>query len=1163
MIPHVSALLFLATVAAADSNVAQWNEFTNNFATDIAPIITLFGEQVTKQFLSESTGFLDNIIFGVAPLGILTAIVSVIRVYGTAPLKSFIGRAQESHGVAEAELCSSTSEDVCELWSNGGICRVFGRPKILEFFYTKGGEFYPKFRRTNWDNDEVVQSPSCGIELPKRLWGVVKGQTRGSTNWEEIDTRGSLDSKRDREGGQGPKRPTSGVKPSGSPDSECDQEGGEVDGRNSQNVMGDPEAGETWGRFAPYPNLSLNIGIRTVPKWLLRITATYGISLQLSFFVYATWATFYNKALYEEGESPQLWSFWLVVSGTALLVIGMTLCAWLIERKSCERRFTQVDSNDPSTPKTVTVWLQPGGQRVGDQLFNAFAYLGKKRKYVTSWRVDRKSRNEPDFVKHSLILLWIAITSSILGFVCQFVGLRGLHGSIALYQLASTLCMTVIRALFRSRRLPGEENLLTGLHRKVEGHELDWQALHLESPRDEACDGRKRRWYVIDHPSPLKKPDGHHAEVFHLFQTGRQIVGFRPTSDLNGESKLSDVEAQCANSATDWMRLNEIDNEAARVLHFRSRLAYLTGEPITPTGQGWDTEIREMSRQLQHALQDSADYIFSSNMQLSEGWKNANALVWSTTCQISDPSTDCEIFPIHFLMYRNNGRWIISEYQLEAALGLWWWSLKLLPKSPKGIQLFTRKVMFAEGSKKMEYKSAIRLWVTQADMINERIQLLSPISMGSSGFHWIPPRPSGESYHPTGLSIPMTTSPDFLNLKEDESGMEPENDGVLAIQTRSSPLQMIAQDIYTIFISRIADIMKPLADAVPRQSQFDTGNSVDKPQERPYLGLMNTHVESITDKVVAAGIATRQDALMSIIPPLLQRSKLPQLDSVMEDLLSYAKSLRRNRRFQVGEGLLKGLFHLGPPRFQERVVRALGELYRAAIKSPNQLEQDFGARGFKEMEKICDISKPSAEVKEILNHYKSVWQYFKKRSSTQGDQHPRTLDDDPEKLLEGLMSEPARTRGLTLSGDVDLSKASSAYLLKILRWAIERNCPELVEDLWAVQRKLIHETDGQGRTPIFWAIEVGCDADTFQALLEWPTVRPDSHDTGGKTPFLLAAERGHYKAVEFLLNQGADSLAKDNEGRTALMLASKNGKYDVVKRLLDENAEVDVQGGEY
>jgi ankyrin repeat protein len=636
-------------------------------------------------------------------------------------------------------------------------------------------------------------------------------------------------------------------------------------------------------------------------------------------------------------------------------------------------------------------------------------------------------------------------------------------------------------------------------------------------------------------------------------------VGFRPVPDSNGELKLSDAEAQCANSATDWIRLNERDNEAARVLHFRSRLAYLTGEPITPKDQGWDTEVREMSRHLQHALQDSADYIFSGSVQLTGDWKNINALLWSTTCQLSDCSTNRNIFPIHFLMYRNNGRWKISEYQLEAALGLWWWSLKLLPKER---QVLTRKVMFARGSKKMEYKSAIQLWVTQAGMINERIQLLSPKSVDSSRFNWNPISPSGEPDHPSDPSIPMITSLDFLNLKEDESGMGPES-GVLAIQSRSSPLQIIAQDIYTIFISRIADIIEPLADAVPRQSQFDTRDPIDKSQERPYLGLMNTHVESLTDKVVTAGLSTRQDALMSIIPPLLQRSKLPQLDSVMEDLLSYAKSLRRDRRFQVAEGLLKGLFHLGPSQFQGRVMRALGELYRAAIRSSNQLDQDFGAHGFKEMERTRDISKLSVNVKENLNHYISIWQYWEKRSSTQRNQYSRTLNDDPQKFLKDLMSEPARTRGLTLTVDVDLSKAKPEDLLSILQWAIEQNSPELIEDLWAVKRDLIHETNREGRTPIFWAIESGCDADTFQALLEWPTVRPDSHDMKGMTPFLLAAERGHCKAVDILLNQGADSLAKDNEGRTALILASENGEHDVVKRLLDTRAEVNVQAGKY
>jgi hypothetical protein len=38
----------------------DWDDFANNLATDLAPLITLFGEQVTKQYLSESVGLLDR-----------------------------------------------------------------------------------------------------------------------------------------------------------------------------------------------------------------------------------------------------------------------------------------------------------------------------------------------------------------------------------------------------------------------------------------------------------------------------------------------------------------------------------------------------------------------------------------------------------------------------------------------------------------------------------------------------------------------------------------------------------------------------------------------------------------------------------------------------------------------------------------------------------------------------------------------------------------------------------------------------------------------------------------------------------------------------------------------------------------------------------------------
>lgn len=95
-------------------------------------MIALFGERLTKQFLSESISLLDNIIFALSPLGVLTAVVSVIRVCGSSSLKAFIGRAQEGPAEAESELLPCVSQSTAELFNDGGISRVFGRPKIVE-----------------------------------------------------------------------------------------------------------------------------------------------------------------------------------------------------------------------------------------------------------------------------------------------------------------------------------------------------------------------------------------------------------------------------------------------------------------------------------------------------------------------------------------------------------------------------------------------------------------------------------------------------------------------------------------------------------------------------------------------------------------------------------------------------------------------------------------------------------------------------------------------------------------------------------------------------------------------------------------------------------------------------------------------------------------------
>lgn len=85
------------------------------------------------QYMSQAVGWADCVVLAMAPLGIITAIVAAIRVGGPSWLKAIIGRARESRAIPEAELMSSTSREVCELWNGHEIVRIMGEGPMREF----------------------------------------------------------------------------------------------------------------------------------------------------------------------------------------------------------------------------------------------------------------------------------------------------------------------------------------------------------------------------------------------------------------------------------------------------------------------------------------------------------------------------------------------------------------------------------------------------------------------------------------------------------------------------------------------------------------------------------------------------------------------------------------------------------------------------------------------------------------------------------------------------------------------------------------------------------------------------------------------------------------------------------------------------------------------
>lgn len=85
------------------------------------------------QFMSQSLGWADCVALAMAPLGIITIIVSAIRVGGPMRLKAIIGRAKENTSIAEMELMSSTSREVCELYNGESIVRCQGLAPVREY----------------------------------------------------------------------------------------------------------------------------------------------------------------------------------------------------------------------------------------------------------------------------------------------------------------------------------------------------------------------------------------------------------------------------------------------------------------------------------------------------------------------------------------------------------------------------------------------------------------------------------------------------------------------------------------------------------------------------------------------------------------------------------------------------------------------------------------------------------------------------------------------------------------------------------------------------------------------------------------------------------------------------------------------------------------------
>ncbi|KAF3191893.1 hypothetical protein TWF225_001098 [Orbilia oligospora] len=354
-----------------------------------------------------------------APLGILTAIVSVIRIYGNASLRAFIGRAQENPGTAEVELLSCTSETTSELWHENGIARVFGAPQILQVVKVKSDDrFYE-------GSDKTV-----GIFL----FG------DACYNWAYRDKMLPADRT------------------------------AEIDPAISRITRGMPDYldDSSLQHLNQRPDLSLNIGMKRQPKKFTYAAAAFGVILQGGVLVFAGVITYqFPDQFLNDGKPVEQYAFPLTLFTTILTCFGMFLCGYIIERATNE---TYYEKSGNETDRSQIYWVQPGGQKIVDQVFGSFVGFSNDHTYIKS------SRPKAAFYSRFDGALWIAVITTIFGFVTQFVGLRGIHSSVI---------MAIIRAGLRSQRMTKETDLVKKDSQEryrhiLPGHELDFLATKLE-----------------------------------------------------------------------------------------------------------------------------------------------------------------------------------------------------------------------------------------------------------------------------------------------------------------------------------------------------------------------------------------------------------------------------------------------------------------------------------------------------------------------------------------------------------------------------------------------------------------------------------------------------------------------------------------------------------
>lgn len=1180
------ALIVLVIVSCLICGTAadDGDDFANNLLTDLGPLLNLFGERVTMQFMSQSMGWTDNITLAMAPLGIITIIVSAIRVGGPSWLKAMVGRARESRAIQEAELMSSTSEEVCELWNGHEIVRVMGKGPIREFIILPPAkdEIDEKQNFTAQHQAESQVQPNSGssevggrhiadphitrlTDKHQQYLKEVEGPLPEFTMFIEQlflfylpDL--SILTKRWKKLRQ-------------SHDTPADPEFGSTDTHTNTNTTNNRSTIIIRNTKVSTPNLTLNTS-NGPNKWESIGVAIFGMILQSGILFYFGIA---GSEFTNDGASVRDYTFPCALVGTALLGYGLIICSHVVEASTKEKTYRPLEKR-----KARVVWIQRSGT-VNDQAFDSFAIFPTDALdlIMTSERAsaqNSKSIPAQDFkgederlqkLMHMPLRLLGALLGakrpdevvavigagvSVCGYVVQFVGFRGTHWSVAIVQLGATVAMTLARVYIRRNlaKTPASEALISG-------HELDWLSLTLSMKPDTAPWSRRSS---ADRHRPWRG-DGRKGASDN--KSGRELWDWKIS---NIQDKAEDLTLK-PYPTLDGKGPGTSKNQANTVMRIRRQLGKLAD---------WRGPASSEAICLARAIEITMDTLFNHATEdyFNNHTKDTDQFTLSWAMPVVGES-------IHFRIERatRTGPWKTFADELDAALSLWLYYLN----DPKGTTLkHTTADKACGGGKDHDDDSWLRAeWI--ADKSNLCLLGKDSPKLRQNLKFWMPNdaarifrvkeiRPTGEpdtiidgeflgsnedwKFKRTSRKIDksrvmgLTTGLIPLKYENDEfefpvtgqDGQQVEGrdeTAILAAVTYGPLKKLLAQYMFSSFMWAAVKLGRP------EFSGAEVKNGL-MGQKSTSLSLHDAQLSNMAQNIHATGIGSLEEVYLSIIPPLSKWNKFPPLDAVVESIQRHAQSLEKLRYVERAGDVYLWLFAVSRGSdFSDRATALLMEFLRVVKTTleltENQLLRDSNLKNLSDTilgrlkadrfeaglsengHTIYDKLIYLYEKQDRLHSYTEIISHLDLRTLP----FNRCLDLGNREIETEDSSDVLGWRPLHYQA-CTMPRQNNERGIK--RW-IRRGANVNAQDIRGIAP--LHVACWQRIPGIQYILQNGADINLT--------------DVDGRAPLHHAAAHGNIMAIEALVQAGANVNMRDTLGLTPLFWAVYEGYQDMVDDL--------------